>query len=119
MDTTQFGSAFLKAAIPSRVTCRCRNASSLSSHVHSGDDAFHNPVGVELPGGPIPHTVAIHRLGFFNGLHEDSQTPHVIVRFRTLASGRQSVFDYACFASPDVAAPVRATTVTQPACSMS
>jgi site-specific DNA recombinase len=28
--------------------------------------------------------VAIHRLGLFNGLHEDRQSPHVIVRFRTL-----------------------------------
>jgi hypothetical protein len=32
--------------------------------------------------------VATHHLGLFNRLHEDRQSPHVIVRFRTLTSGR-------------------------------
>ena len=68
--------------------------------LHSGDDAVHDPVGVELLSGPIPHTVAIHRLGLFDGLHEDRQSPHVLVRFRTLSSGRQPVHDDARFASP-------------------
>ena len=64
-------------------------------------NAIHNPVGVELLSSSIPHTVAIQRLGLFNGLHEDCQRPHVFVRFRTLMSGRQPVHDDARLAMPD------------------
>jgi hypothetical protein len=36
----------------------------------------------------------------FDGLHEGCQRPFVIVRFRTLSSGRQPVHDGSRFASP-------------------
>ncbi len=65
--------------------------------MQSGDDTVHKPFGVELVSGPIPHTVAIHRLGLFDGVYEDRQSPHVIVRFRTACTGRQSVHDDACY----------------------
>lgn len=41
--------------------------------------------------------MAIHRLGLPYGLHEDRQSLHVIVQFRTVRSGRQPVHDDACF----------------------
>ena len=72
----------------------------LAGRVKCRDDGVHNLVGVELLSGPIPHAAAIHRLGLFNGLHEDRERPHVIVRFRTLTTWRQPVHDDACFASP-------------------
>jgi len=64
------------------------------------DDEVSTSVAAELLSGSIPHTVAIHGLGLFDGVDEDSQSPHVIVRFCTLLTGRQSVHDDACFASP-------------------
>ena len=50
-------------------------------------------MGGESLSGPLPHTVAIHSLGLFNRLHEDSQSPHIFVRFHALPSRRQTFHD--------------------------
>jgi hypothetical protein len=47
-----------------------------------------------------PHSVATHNLGLLNGLHEDRQSPYVIVRFRTVTPGRQPIDENARFDMP-------------------
>jgi hypothetical protein len=78
----------------------CLDSSSQAGRIQRRDDAVHNPAGVELLSGSLPHTVAIHRAGLFNGLNEDCQRPLVFLRFHALPSWREPVYDDSGFASP-------------------
>jgi hypothetical protein len=60
----------------------------------------YNPVGVELLGRLIPHTVATHSLRLHNGLREAGQSTLVFGRSHALLSRWQPIHDDARFACP-------------------
>ena len=73
---------------------------SLGNGTEGFEKAVHDSCRIEFFGGDCLHGWSVNGLGVFDRLHEDCQSPHVFVRFRTLTSGRQPILDDTRFPSP-------------------